>query len=101
VSGRISGPATNGTGIGNQILFDLNGGSVGEDAMGTANISLTEPGNSYNQTGCTVSTLGANLQVASGYVFASFNCPDMQRLSSPSGATCMANGVFVLERCSE
>ena len=86
--------------------LEISSGTLGADKTGTARISVQ---NSQKLSGVLSSPMatckinakaaaGNNFQAAPGHMWASFDCPSVERQPSDY---CAAKGVFVLENCAQ
>jgi len=102
IRGNNSHPAA--TFTGEHIEFALSNGQITETGLGTADVTLYAGQVYKSQTAkpCTLSVVErGNLEVASGRIFATFNCGANLDVSGSPVTDCSANGVFVFERCDE
>jgi hypothetical protein len=83
--------------------FTILGGSVTAGGTGTATVTLYTPETapalqSPSGTPCTLSVMTPPFQAQSGSMWGEFRCPTLE--TTPSTA-CSANGIIVIENCSE
>ncbi|MGC4089595.1 MAG: hypothetical protein QM756_17245 [Polyangiaceae bacterium] len=98
ISTRVSSNSPN-------LTFLIDGGTIGTDGTGTANMSLSTAAindslQSPPGSPCTLKAVAANggIVVRSGAVWAQYTCPDMRY---PPSGSCFVAGEFILENCDQ
>jgi hypothetical protein len=107
VSGSLASPAQNAAGMTLQsTIIDISIPSIAENQSGakgslTVNDDKTQSTYQSGQDGCVFSVSGQQLGIAPGRIWASVTCAHLSDPLNGSGATCSADGYFVLENCSQ